>query len=80
MGRKPAIAAPTPAPVKPSSQMGVSRTRSRPKRSGQPGAHAEIIERHVLAHEEHLFIARHLLMERLVQGFDVGEFRHPGVS
>src|SRR5579875_472795 len=36
IGRIPAIAAPTAAPTKPASEMGVSRTRSGPKRSSNP--------------------------------------------
>ena len=35
-GRSPSIAAPTPAPTKPSSLMGVSRTRSGPNSSSKP--------------------------------------------
>ena len=36
MGRMPAAAAPMPRPVKPASEMGVSRTRSGPKTSSRP--------------------------------------------
>ena len=36
IGRMPAIAAPTPAPQKVASEIGVSRTRSAPKRSSRP--------------------------------------------
>ena len=35
-GRSPSIAAPTPAPTKPSSEIGVSRTRSSPNSSSSP--------------------------------------------
>jgi hypothetical protein len=35
-GRWPAIAAPTAAPTKPSSEIGVSRTRSSPNSSSRP--------------------------------------------
>jgi len=35
-GRSPSIAAPTPAPMKPSSEIGVSRTRSGPNSSSRP--------------------------------------------
>ncbi len=35
-GRSPSIAAPTPAPTKPSSEIGVSRTRSGPNSSSRP--------------------------------------------
>ena len=36
IGRSPSIAAPTPAPTKPSSEIGVSRTRSGPNSSIRP--------------------------------------------
>ena len=36
IGRMPAIAAPTPAPQNVASEIGVSRTRSRPNRSIKP--------------------------------------------
>ncbi len=35
-GRSPSIAAPTPAPTKPSSEIGVSRTRSAPNSAIRP--------------------------------------------
>ena len=36
MGRMPVIAAPTPAPIRAASEMGVSRTRSGPNSSSSP--------------------------------------------
>ena len=54
-GRIPATAAPTPAPTKVASEIGVSRTRSSPKRSRSPLVTWKIPadEADVLAHHEH---------------------------
>src|SRR4030095_4618772 len=75
-GRRPDTAAPTPIPTNVGSEMGVSRTRPSPHAAGlpEPPAHSEDAtdQAHVLAHQEHAPVARHLLPEGLVERFDEG--------
>ena len=68
-GRSPSIAAPTPAPTKPSSEIGVSRTRSGPNSSSRPCGHlvGAVEDADLLAHHEDALVAGHLLAQREAQ-------------
>ena len=65
-GRIPVSAAPTPAPTKPHSEMGVSRTRPAPKRSyGPPSRGSSPTFPDVLAYDEDGLVGLRLLPEGL---------------
>ena len=66
-GRSPVTAAPNAAPASASSEIGVSKTRSSPKRSCRPGRGLEDAARggDVLAEEDHGRVALDLLGERV---------------
>ena len=75
-GRSPSIAAPTPAPTKPSSEIGVSRTRSGAELVQQAGGDlvGAVEDADLLAHHEDALVARELLAQREAQRLAVG---HP---
>ena len=77
-GRSPTMAAPTPTPAKPSSVIGVSTTRIGPELVEQPAAHlvGALVDADLLAHEEDVGVALHLLAEGLVQRVAVGDDWH----
>ena len=77
-GRRPTIAAPTPRPAKPSSEMGASTTRALPNLSSSPWRHlvGAVVARDLLAHQEDVGVALHLLGERLVQRLAVRNLSH----
>ena len=77
-GRRPTIAAPTPTPVKPDSQIGVSMTRLLAEVLEQPLGHlvGAVVEPDLLAHEEDARVALHLLAQGLVQRFAVRDDGH----
>ena len=66
-GRSPHAAAPTASPRKPISEIGVSRTRSGPKRVEQPFRRLEraLGDRHVLTEDDDARVLIHLVGERL---------------
>ena len=66
-GRRPQTALPKAAPVSASSEIGVSKTRSGPKRSASPPVVANTPPGggDVLAEEDHALVARQLLVERV---------------
>ena len=79
-GRIPVIAAPTPIPVIPASEIGESMMRSGPNSSTRPEQH---LERRaglgdVLADDEDRGIAAHLLAQRLVDGLAERQLAHAG--
>ena len=77
-GRNPVIAAPTPMPVNPGSEIGVSSTRSVAKLLHQPGQNLERRSGfgHVLAHDEHARVAAHLLGQRFAHRFAECQFAY----
>ena len=77
-GRRPIMAAPMPAPMKPSSEIGVSRTRTRPVLLPEAGRDlvGALEAADLLAHQEHVRVAAELLVERLAQRLAVGHVGH----
>ncbi len=75
-GRMPVIAAPTPRPVNPGSEIGVSITAVRAELLHQPGQHLERRAGlgHVLADDEDAGVAAHLLGERFADRFGERQF------
>ena len=81
-GRRPSIAAPTPAPTKPSSEIGrladALAAPLLPEAGGDLVGALEAAD--LLAHQEDALVARELLVERAPQRLAVGHVRHPRVS
>ena len=75
IGRRPARAMPTAAPVMASSDSGVPKTRSGPyfssQAAGRPLDGLGVV--HVQAEQDHGRVAGHLLVGRLADGLDVGQ-------
>ncbi len=65
-GRIPSTAAPIPAPTISASEIGVSITRSSPNASSRPFGRFERAAQvaDVLAHDEDVLVAAHLLVQR----------------
>ena len=81
-GRSPVIAAPTPSPVMPGSEIGESRTRSVPNSSTSPASTLNGVPGlgDVLADDEHRRVAAQLLGERLVDGLRERQLAHAASS
>jgi hypothetical protein len=79
-GRMPVSAAPTAAPASPSSLIGVSITRSGPKRFRRSARHAEgaAVHADVLAEQEHARIGLHRLREAFAYRLRVGQLLRLG--
>ena len=78
IGLRPVIAAPMAAPRIACSEIGQSRTRLRPELLVQPDRgleHAAGLG-HVLAEEDHVRVARHLLGDAARDRVAIGQFRH----
>ena len=75
-GRSPIQAAPIAAPTKPSSEIGVSSTRSLPNSSARPRVtpNAPPNAAHVLAQEEDARVVGERVAEGLAYGLQVGDF------
>ena len=67
----PLIAAPTARPTSADSEIGVSRHAPLAELLHQAARHAVSAaeQRDIFAHDEHALVARHLVAERLAQGF-----------
>ena len=74
-GRMPVIAAPTPRPVMPASEIGESITRSVPNSSTSPDSTLNGVPGFgdVFADDEHARIAAHFLGQRLADRFAKGQ-------
>ena len=74
IGFRPAMAAPTPMPAKPCSVIGVSITRLGAELVEQALADlvGALVLRHLLAHQEHVRVAAHLLGHGVAQGLAHG--------
>ena len=82
-GRSPISAMPAAMPVKPSSASGVFITRSGPNSADSPLVTLNAPPKSpadILAQQEHVRVAAHLLGQRLVDGGEVGEDARCGVS
>ena len=71
IGRSPAIAAPTPRPEKPASLIGVSMMRLGPNLFEHPFGHLvrAVVLGDLLAHQEDVLVALHLLGHGGAEGF-----------
>ena len=78
IGRSPIQAAPIAAPTKPSSEMGVSISRSRAELVEQPLRHAECAAEmaDVLAEEEDALVVPQRVGQRLPDRLEVGDLAH----
>ena len=78
IGFRPVIAAPIAAPKIACSEIGQSRTRLRAELLVEPDGRLEHAAglADVLAEEDHVGIARHLLRDAAGDGFAIGQFRH----
>ena len=79
-GRSPIQAAPIAAPTKPSSEIGVSITRSSPNSSWRPGGDAEgaAEDADVLAEQEDAVVLAHRVLQRGADRLEVGDLADGG--
>ena len=78
IGFRPVIAAPIAAPRIACSEIGVSRTRMRPELLVEPDRRLEHAAGlgDVLAEEDDVLVARHLLRDAAGDRVAIGQFRH----